>query len=88
MSVSLAAAWKTSSPSQSTAATGSIPCQNRWLGSISAPTLVAPVRSTSRRSVGGLNTMFCGCISMQTLTPASRARASTSRQNGTARSHW
>ena len=34
--------------------------------------------------MGGLNTRFCGCISMATLTPFSRASASISVQNGTA----
>jgi len=66
--------------------TVSIPCQNRWLGSISAPTCVALISVASRSMVAGLNTMFCGCISMQTLTSASRARASMSFQNGMATS--
>ena len=43
------------------------------IGSISAPTCVAPVFSTRRTSVAGLKTMLCGCISMATL--ASRAAA-------------
>ena len=80
--MSLAAAWYTSGPSQSIAATGSMPCQNRCDGSISAPTLVAPVRSTRRRRVGGLNTRFCGCISIGDLDavlawPGHRSRSRT-----------
>src|SRR3954451_21562730 len=89
MRVSLAAAWKTRPPRCLTAATGSMPCQNRWLGSISAPTWVALICSTSRCSVGGLKTRLCGCISMQTLTSAAAARAWMSFQNGTATwFHW
>ncbi len=66
-----------------------MPCQNRWLGSISAPTWVASISVTSRSSVPGLKTTLCGCISMHTFTSASRARASMSLQNGMATSpHW
>ena len=45
-------------------------CQNRWLGSISAPTWFVPpsgvVSSTSRFIVAGLKTRLCGCISIAT----------------------
>ena len=68
-------------------------CQNRWLGSISAPTRLTPpsgvVSSTSRFIVAGLNTRLCGCISMATLTSLSAASSWISFQNGTATSfHW
>ncbi len=70
-------------------AMGSMPCQNRCEGSISVPTLRAPVFSTSRLRVGGLKTRFCGCISIATLTPWSPVSWSIPRQNGTATwSHW
>ena len=66
-----------------------MPCQNRWLGSISAPTWVALISVASRSIVPGLNTTLCGCISMATFTPASRARYSMSVQNGiTTSPHW
>ena len=65
-----------------------MPCQNRWLGSISAPTWVASISSARRCIVDGLKTMLPGCISMATLTSASAARAWISFQNGTATSHW
>jgi hypothetical protein len=41
-------------------ATTSMPCHIRWEGSISAPMFVAPVRSTSLRSVTGEKTRLCG----------------------------
>ena len=53
---SLAAAWNTSGPSQRMEATTSMPCHIRWEGSISAPTFLAPVRSTSFLRVTGENT--------------------------------
>ena len=43
-----------------------MPCHIRCDGSISAPTLVAPTRSTSFLRVTGENTRLCGCISMAT----------------------
>ena len=85
---SLAAAWNTSGPSQRMEATTSMPCHIRWEGSISAPMLVAPVRSTSLRRVTGEKTRLCGCISMATRTPLARASASTSVQNSAATPHW
>src|SRR5215813_8013699 len=51
MRVSFAAAWYTRSPRCPMAATGSMPCQNRWLGSISAPTWVALISVASRAGV-------------------------------------
>ena len=85
---SLAAAWNTSGPRSRMQATTSMPCHIRCDGSISAPTLVAPVTSTSLRRVTGENTTLCGCISMATRTSLARARASISLQYFAATSHW
>ncbi len=85
---SFAAAWNTSGPSRRMQATTSMPCHIRCEGSISAPTFVAPVSSTSFSSVTGENTRLCGCISMATRTSLARARASMPVQNSVAMSHW
>ena len=85
---SLAAAWNTSGPSHRMHATTSMPCHIRCDGSISAPIFVAPVRSTSLRSVTGEKTRLCGCISIATRTSLARARASISLQYRAATSHW
>ena len=85
---SLAAAWNTSGPSHRMDAMTSMPCHIRCEGSISAPTLAAPVRSMSLFNVTGENTRLCGCISMATRTSLARASASISCQNPAATSHW
>ena len=54
MRVSLAAALKTRPPSDFTARVGSMPCQNRWLGSSSAPMCVLLISVASRSIVAGL----------------------------------
>lgn len=65
-----------------------MPCQKRWLGSISAPMCVALISSARRCMDEGLKTMLPGCISMAILTSASAARAWMSFQNGIAGLHW
>ena len=66
----------------------SMPCHIRCDGSISAPTFVAPTRSTSFLRVTGENTRLCGCISMAIRVLLARARPSISVQNFAATSHW
>jgi hypothetical protein len=88
MAASFAAEWNTSGPSHLIDATMSMPCHIRCDGSISAPTFVAPTRSTSFLRVTGENTRLCGCISMAIRVLLARARPSISLQNFAATSHW
>jgi len=81
---SFEAAWNTSGTSHLMEATMSMPRHIRCEGSISAPTLVAPVASTSRFRVAGDKARLWGCISMTTRTSLSRASASIFFQNTTA----
>ena len=62
------------------ASVGSIPCQNRWLGSRFAP-MAGPTASRRRRSVRGLYTQKPGCGSRAIWdTPYLAARAVASFQ--------
>src|SRR5437868_5162323 len=63
------------------ACAGSMPCQNKWLGSKFVP-MASPHSARSLSIVLGLYTTKPGCISIATLTPWSFRNAFASRQYG------
>ena len=80
-------AWKWYIALSRIATTGSIPCQNRWLGSKFAP-IVSPTASLRHKVSPGLYTTKPGCISKHILTPSSLHLALPNRDYFSFHCHW